>query len=199
MALGILETLIEKFSKFPGVGKRTAERFAFYILELSPQEVSELISVIQEIKSKVRYCKICNNLSEEEVCSICKDPKRDSKVLCVVEQPRDILAIERTSAYNGKYFVLLGALAPLEGIGVNDTKIQQLVEHVKNHPEIEEIIISTDADVEGETTANYIFKLLKPLGRKVTRIGVGIPLGADLEFVDKNTLEKALNSRKELC
>ncbi len=199
MALKILETLIEKFSKFPGVGKRTAERFAFYILELSSQDVSELISVIQEIKSRVRYCKICNNLSEEEVCSICKDPKRDSRILCVVEQPRDILAIERTSAYNGRYFVLLGALAPLEGIGVNDTKIQQLVKHVKNHPEIEEIIISTDADIEGETTANYIFKLLKPLGRKVTRIGVGIPLGADLEFVDKNTLEKALNSRKELC
>ncbi len=198
MALKILETLIEKFSKFPGVGKRTAERFAFYIMELSPQDISELISVIQEIKSRVRYCKICNNLSEEEVCSICKDPKRDSRILCVVEQPRDILAIERTSAYNGRYFVLLGALAPLEGIGVNDTKIQQLVKHVKNHPEIQEIIISTDADIEGETTANYIFKLLKPLGRKVTRIGVGIPLGADLEFVDKNTLEKALNSRKEL-
>lgn len=198
MALEILERLIEKFSKFPGVGKRTAERFAFYILELSSQDVSELISVIQEIKSRVRYCKICNNLSEEEVCSICKDPKRDSRILCVVEQPRDILAIERTSAYNGRYFVLLGALAPLEGIGVNDTKIQQLVKHVKNHPEIQEIIISTDADIEGETTANYIFKLLKPLGRKVTRIGVGIPLGADLEFVDKNTLEKALNSRKEL-
>jgi len=199
MTLEILEKLIEKFSKFPGVGKRTAERFAFYILELSSQDVSELISVIQEIKSRVRYCKICNNLSEEEVCSICKDPKRDSRILCVVEQPRDILAIERTSAYNGRYFVLLGALAPLEGIGVNDTKIQQLVKHVKNHPEIQEIIISTDADIEGETTANYIFKLLKPLGRKITRIGVGIPLGADLEFVDKNTLEKALNSRKELC
>ncbi|OQX83090.1 MAG: recombination protein RecR [Candidatus Omnitrophica bacterium 4484_49] len=198
MNLEILDKLIEKFSKFPGVGKRTAERFAFYILELNSQEVSEFVSLIQEIKNKVRNCKICNNLTQDEICSICKDPRRDSTLLCVVEEPRDILAIERTSVYNGKYFVLLGALAPLEGIGINDTKIGELVEYVKNHPEIKEIIISTDADMEGETTANYIFKLLKPLGRRITRIGVGIPLGADLEFVDKNTLEKALKFRKEL-
>jgi recombination protein RecR len=198
MSLEILDKLIDKFSKFPGVGRRTAERFAFYILELSPQEATEFVDVIKEIKTNIRNCKICNNLTQEEICPICEDPGRDSTLLCVVEEPRDILAIERTSAYNGKYFVLLGALAPLEGIGINDTKIKQLVQHVKNHPEIKEIIISTDADIEGETTANYIFKLLKPLKRKVTRIGVGIPLGADLEFVDKNTLEKALRFRKEL-
>jgi recombination protein RecR len=194
----ILNKLVEKFTTFPGVGRRTAERFAFHILSIKKEEAESLINCIREVKEKIRNCKICNNLTEEEVCSICKDERRDSSLLCVVEQPKDLMAIEKTASYNGKYFVLLGVISPLEGIGVKDIKIEELIEHVKGHPEIKEIIIATDADAEGEATANYLIKALRPFQRKITRIGMGLPIGADLEFVDRTTLQQALINRREV-
>lgn len=193
----LLNKLVEKFSRFPGVGRKTAERFAYHIVNLQYSEVEELIEIVSEIKSRVKNCKLCNNLTQEELCTICQDSNRDQSLLCVVEEPKDLRAIEQTG-YRGRYFVLLGALSPLEGIKAEDLKIAQLLEHLKAHPEIKEIIISTNADAEGEATAHYLVKLLKPLGRKLTRIGFGLPLGADLEFVDKNTLEKALTARQEI-
>lgn len=194
----MLNKLVEKFTTFPGVGKRTAERFAFHILSMKKEEVESLINCIREVKEKIQNCKICNNLTEDEICSICKDGRRDPSLLCVVEQPKDLMAIEKTASYNGKYFVLLGVIAPLEGIGIKDIKIEELIAHVKGHPEIKEIIIATDADAEGEATANYLIKALRPFQRKITRIGMGLPIGADLEFVDRTTLQQALMNRREV-
>lgn len=198
MKTDLLNRLIEKFSNFPGVGKKTAERFAFHILNMPSDKVEELIEIIRRIKSKIKNCKICNNLTENEICSICGDENRDKSILCVVEETKDLRVIEQSGCYKGRYFVLLGVLSPLERRGVEDIKIKELLNYVKIHPEVKEIIISTDADGEGEATAYYLAKVLKPFGRKLTRIGFGLPVGADLEFVDKNTLEKALKGRFEL-
>ncbi len=194
----LLDRLIDCFLKFPGVGRKTAERFSFHILNLEAEKAHDLITSIQEVKNKIRNCKICNNLTEDEICDICQNDSRDSSVICVIEEPKDLIAIEKTGYYRGRYFILLGALSPLDGIGIEDVKIEELISHIKAHPEIKEIIISTDADAEGEATAHYLIEVLKPLGRKVTRIGLGLPVGADLEFIDRNTLEQALKGRREV-
>ncbi|MDD5614481.1 MAG: recombination mediator RecR [Candidatus Omnitrophica bacterium] len=198
MKFDLLYRLAEKFLEFPGVGRKTAERFAFHILNIDHSKVEELIDIIKLTKEKVKNCRICNNLTENEICSICCDNGRDSSVICVVEEPKDLIAIEKTGWFRGRYFVLLGSLSPLDGIGVDDIKINSLFEHVRSHPEIKEVIISTDADAEGESTAHYILKIIKPLNRKITRIGMGLPVGADLEFIDRNTLQEALKGRREL-
>lgn len=198
MKTDLLNRLVEKFADFPGVGRKTAERFAFYILNMQASKIEELISIIIELKSKIKNCPICNNLTENEICDICRDETRDKSLLCIVEEPKDVRVIEQTGCYKGKYFVLLGALSPLEGIGEEDIKLKELINYVKLKPEIKEIIISTDADAEGEATAHYLVKILRPLRRKLTRIGFGLPVGAVLEFVDKNTLERAFSGRQEL-
>jgi len=197
MKFELLNNLIDKFVKFPGVGRKTAERYVFHVLDMKTKDVEELIISIKNIKERVRNCKQCNNLTQNELCDICSNDRRDASLLCVVEEPKDLIAIEKAGCFHGKYFVLLGALSPLDGVGVEDIKLNELYRYVKSDSNIKEVIISTDADAEGESTAHYIMKLLKPLGRKISRIGMGLPVGADLEFIDKNTLQEAFKGRRE--
>lgn len=193
----LIEDVIEKLIKFPGIGRRSAERMVFYLLEASKEEVSLLSQDILKLKSHIHFCRICNNLAENEVCSICRDNYRQSDLLCIVETPKDVGFVERAGNFKGLYHVLLGSIAPLEGRGPADLKINGLLERIKdNH--IKEVIIATDSDTEGETTALYLAKLIKPLGIKISRIGVGIPVGSNIEYTDSMTLSRALESRREI-
>ena len=192
-----MNKLIQRFGKLPGVGRKTAERLAFYILRTSPEEARALAQAIMELKQKVGYCRICNNLSQKEVCQICGDTARDRSTICVVEEPRDVIAIEETQKFRGRYHVLLGALSPLEGIGPGDLKIDHLLERIKSE-KVKEVIIASNCDSEGEVTALYLTEIVKPLGVRLTRIAHGIPLGSNLEYVDHATLGQALEGRKEL-
>lgn len=192
-----ISNLIEELSKLPGVGKKTAQRLAFYILEMDKGEALKLSQAIVDAKDKVRYCSICCNLTDRDPCYICSDSKRDSSTICVVEEPRDVIAVERTKEYRGLYHVLHGAISPMEGIGPNDIKIKELLERMKAG-DVDEVILATNPTVEGEATAMYISKLLKPLGIKATRIAHGIPVGGDLEYLDEVTLSKALEGRREI-
>lgn len=183
----------------PGIGQRSAERLAFYILKISRGEVSNLSGAIEEAKAKAFCCKICNNLSEEDVCQICRNPQRDRGLLCVVEEPKDVVAIEKTHEYRGIYHVLLGAISPLEGIGPDDIKVKELIERIRaSQGAIREIIIATNSNNEGEATALYLTKLLKPSGIKLTRIAYGIPVGSAIEFMDQVTLGRALAGRRQV-
>lgn len=192
-----MNKLIQRFGKLPGIGRKTAERLTLYILRASPEEARALAQAIMEVKEKVGYCRICNNLSQEEVCQICEDEARDRSTICVVEEPHDIIAIEKTQKFRGRYHVLLGALSPLEGIGPGDLKIEQLLGRIKSE-RIEELIIATNCDSEGETTALYLTRIIRPLGVRLTRIAHGIPLGSNLEYADQATLGRALEGRREL-
>jgi len=197
---GLPQTLIkltELFKKFPGVGHKTAQRLAFFILKSPAPYVRDLSEALIKVKEVIRFCRICNNLSDNEVCGICSDTARDQTTICVVEEPNDIIAVENTGKYHGLYHVLLGALSPLDGIGPDELKIKELVSRVKEKKP-KEVIIATNPDTEGETTALYLHKVLKPLGVTVSRIGYGMPVGADLEYADQATLLKALDSRREL-
>lgn len=186
--------LIEEFAKMPGIGPRSAERLTFHILQSSREETDSLIHYLKEVKDKVRFCGICNNLSEEEVCYICSDPSRDKKRICVVEGPRGVIAMEKSGIYNGVYHVLLGELSPIEGVGPEELKIDELVKRAAG--EVEEIIIATDFTQEGETTALYINELLKDSKCKVTRLARGVPVGAILQFADVATVQRAFEERR---
>lgn len=192
-----LSKLVEHFKKFPGIGSKTAQRLAFFILKSPLDYVKDFSQALFKVKELIRFCKICNNLSDEETCGICNDPTRDKSIICVVEEPNDIIAIERTSKFHGLYHVLLGALSPLDGIGPEELKIKELLARVKEKRP-KEIIIATNPDTEGETTALYLLKVLKPFNVKITRIGYGMPVGAELEYADQATLLKAIDSRREL-
>lgn len=192
-----LSKLIEHFKKFPGIGPKTAQRLAFFILKSPAAHVKDLSEALIKVKEAIRFCKVCNNLSEADTCAICGDTSRDASVICVVEEPSDIIAIEKTGKFRGAYHVLLGALSPLDGIGPEELKIKELLHRVKDKRP-KEIIIATNPDTEGETTALYLHKVLKPFNIKVTRIGYGMPVGADLEYADQATLLKAIDSRREL-
>jgi recombination protein RecR len=192
-----IEKLIERLIKLPGIGRRSAERVVGYILNAPKEDIKALSEAIDRVKENVRTCQVCNNLSEEDLCKICRDSRRLKDVICVVEEPSDVTAIEKTGSFSGVYHVLLGAISPLEGKGPSDLKINGLLLRIKEQ-HIKEIIIATDADTEGETTAMYLSKLLKPLGVKLTRIGVGIPMGSNLDYADSTTLSKALDSRREI-
>ncbi|MDD4900003.1 MAG: recombination mediator RecR [Candidatus Omnitrophica bacterium] len=192
-----IEKLIEKLIKLPGIGRRSAERIITHILDTPKDEVSALSEAILKTKESVRFCRICNNLSEEEICKICQDLHRRKDLVCIVEKASDVTAIEKAGSFHGVYHVLMGAISPLEGRGPNDLKINSLLARIKEGS-IKEIIIATDADTEGETTAIYLTKLLKPLGIKVSRIGVGIPMGSNLEYADSLTLSRALEARREI-
>lgn len=192
-----IEKLIEKLSRFPGIGRRSAERIVGYILGAPRDEIKGLSEAIMNVKDNVRFCKICNNLSEEELCRICQDSRRKKEVVCVVGKPADVTAIEKAGYFDGVYHVLLGSIAPLEGKGPADLKIDGLLERIKKN-NIKEIIIATDADIEGETTAMYLAKLIKPLGVSLSRIGLGLPVGSNLEYADSTTLSKALESRRAI-
>ncbi|MFC1645711.1 recombination mediator RecR [Candidatus Omnitrophota bacterium] len=193
----IIEKLLERLVKFPGIGRRSAERIVFYLLEASKEEVNLLAEDLSNLKSRINFCRICNNLGEDEVCLICRDANRQRDVLCIVETPKDVGVIERTGGFKGLYHVLLGTIAPLEGKGPGSLKINGLIQRIKDS-RIKEIIIATDSDTEGETTALYLTKLIKPLGVKVSRIGVGIPVGSNIEYADSMTLTRALESRREI-
>ncbi len=190
-----IEKLIEKLIKLPGIGRRSAERIIGYILNSSRDEIKGLAEAISKVKENVRLCRICHNLSEQELCRICQDSRRAKDIVCIVEKPSDVSAIEKTGNFSGVYHVLLGSIAPLEGRGPGDLKIDSLLQRIKQE-NIKEVIIATDADTEGETTALYLAKLIKPLGVHLTRIGLGIPMGSNLEYADATTISKALESRR---
>lgn len=192
-----MRALIEEFSKMPGIGPKSAQRLAFYILRSSKAEAETLAGAILKVKNTVRFCNICNNLSDGEVCEICKSPSRDNALLCIVEEPNDIVAIERAGNFHGLYHVLLGSLSPLDGIGPSELKIEELLGRVKKG-RFKEIIIATDFNTEGEATALYLLKVLKDCGSKLTRVAYGIPVGGDLEYADQATLLKAFEGRRDL-
>lgn len=189
--------LIEELKRLPGIGSKTAQRLAFFILNMDEEKVKELAKAILEAKEKTRYCIKCCNISDEEICPICSDPLRDKNVICVVEDPRDVAAMEKTREYKGLYHVLHGVISPLDGIGPEDIKIKELLKRIEELP-VKEIILATNPDVEGDATAIYISKLLKPLGIKVTRIAHGIPVGGDIEYADEVTLSMAIEGRREM-
>lgn len=193
----LIENLIRHLTKLPGIGRRSAERIVFWFLNNTLEDVEELADAIKALKKGLRFCRICNNFSETEVCMVCSDPKRDNSLLCVVEDPKHLLAIEQTGAYKGHYHVLLGAIAPSEGRGPADLNIHHLVEKVIAQS-IKEVVIATDPDTEGEMTALYITGELKPTGVKISRIGLGIPMGSSVEYADISTLSVSLTARREI-
>ena len=192
-----LARLITEFKRLPGIGQKSAQRIAFHILRATREEAEHLAAALLDVKDKLGLCRVCNNISESDVCIYCRDPHRDSKVVCVVEEPPNIVGIETTRQFEGRYHVLHGALSPLRGIGPEALKIKGLVERI-GQGEIQEVIIATNPTVEGEATAVYLARLLKPLGVKVTRIAMGIPVGSDLEFADEVTISKAMEGRREM-
>ena len=192
-----IEKLIEAFEKLPSIGNKTAARLAFYILNVSKEETDEFISAIQNAKQNLKYCSICFNISDTDPCEICSNPTRDKSVICVVEDVKDVVAMERTHEFKGLYHVLHGSISPMNGVGPDDIKIKELLSRLMGG-EVKEVILATNPRVEGEATAMYISKLIKPLGIKVTRIAHGVPVGGDLEYTDEVTLSKALEGRREL-
>ena len=192
-----MKELIMEFAKMPGIGPKTAQRLAFYILRASKADAEALSRAILKVKASVRFCRVCNNLSDEEICDICKSTSRDKSILCVVEEPNDIITIEKAGNFNGIYHVLLGSLSPLDGIGPSDLKVKELLERVKKE-HFKEIIIATDFNTEGEATALYLSKVLKNSGVRLTRVAYGIPVGSDLEYADQATIIKAFEGRREV-
>ena len=192
-----IEKLIESFEKLPSIGHKTAQRLAFYMLDQSKEEIKEFTDSIINAKNNLKFCSKCFNISDTDPCNICSNPKRDESIICVVEDVKDVIAMERTHEFNGLYHVLHGSISPMKGIGPNDIKVKELLNRVMNG-EIKEIILATNPRVEGEATAMYISKLVKPMGVKTTRIARGIPIGGDLEYTDEVTLTKALEGRSEI-
>jgi recombination protein RecR len=191
-----MKSLVEEFSRMPGIGPKSAQRLAFYILKSKKQDAEALARAIIKVKESVRFCRICNNLSDEDTCGICKGTSRNKAFLCVVEEPNDIVTIERAGNYDGLYHVLLGSLSPLDGIGPSDLKIAELLDRVKKE-KFREIIIATDFNTEGEATALYLLKVLKGCGARLTRVAYGIPVGGDLQYADQATIVKAFEGRRE--
>lgn len=192
-----LAALIGELSKLPGIGGKTAQRLAFYILSLEKEEAEALARSITYAKESMVYCSVCGNLTDTDPCALCRDPARDPGLICVVEQPRDVLAMERIKEYNGRYHVLHGAISPMEGVGPEDINLRQLVLRLQQD-DVRELILATNPNIEGEATAMYIARLIKPSGIKVTRIAHGIPVGGDLEYADEITLLKAMEGRRQL-
>jgi recombination protein RecR len=194
---GAVQDLIDELGKLPGIGPKSAQRIAFHLLKLSKEDALRLATAITEAKARVTFCRRCYNVSEGEECELCADPKRDAHVLCVVEEPRDVVAVEKTHEFRGRYHVLQGAISPIEGIGPEQLRVKELVQRLE--PEgITEVILCTNPNIEGEATAMYLARLLKPLGLRVTRIASGLPVGGDLEYADELTLGRALEGRRDV-
>ena len=193
-----LGRLIGELSKLPGIGNKSAQRLAFYLLSISDKEAEGLADAIVEAKKTIRYCSECGNLTDRDPCDICRDTSRNPEVLCVVETPQDVLAMERIKEYHGRYHVLNGVISPMDGIGPEDINLKSLIVRLQKHPEIQEVILATNPNIEGEATAMYIARLLKPSGIKVTRIAHGLPVGGDLEYADEVTLLKAMEGRTSI-
>lgn len=192
-----LSRLIEQFERLPGIGHKSAQRLAYYVLGLSKEGAAAFANAILEAHEKIHYCKVCCNLTDQELCPVCRDKDRDPSIICVVEDPRDVIALERTHEFNATYHVLHGAISPLNGVGPEQLCIKELLARIGNS-EVQEVIMATNPTVEGEATAMYISRLLKPLGVKVTRLAYGIPVGGDLEYADEVTLSRAIEGRSEI-
>jgi recombination protein RecR len=193
-----MERLVSALSELPGLGPRSAQRIAFHILSSSEAEVETLMKALGDFKARIRFCSSCGNLTAHDPCPVCRDPSRDRTLICVVEEPKDVLALEATGSYRGLYHVIMGKIAPLDGVNPEDLRIQELMDRVrKTKPG--EVIIATGSDADGETTALYLARVLKPLAAKVTRIAAGVPVGSSLDFVDPATLTKALEGRRDVA
>lgn len=194
---GPVQDLIDELGHLPGVGPKGAQRIAFYLLAADPTDVKRLVLALTEVKDKVRFCSICGNVSEEEQCRVCRDPRRDLTVICVVEEPKDVVAIERTREFRGRYHVLGGAISPIEGVGPDDLRIRELMTRLADGT-VTELILATDPNLEGEATATYLARLVKPMDLRVTRLASGLPVGGDLEYADEVTLGRAFEGRRTL-
>jgi len=194
---GAVQDLIDELGRLPGVGPKSAQRIAFHLLAADPDDVARLVSSLTEVKSKVRFCRICGNVAEAEECRICRDPRRDLAVICVVEEPKDVVAVERTREFRGRYHVLGGAISPIEGVGPDDLRIRELLARLADGS-VTELILATDPNLEGEATATYLARIVKPLGLRVTRLASGLPVGGDLEYADEVTLGRAFEGRRLL-
>ena len=192
---GAVQDLIDELGRLPGVGPKGAQRIAFHLLQAEPTDVRRLAEVLLEVKARVRFCATCFNVSEDEQCRICRDPRRDPTVLCVVEEPKDVVAIERTREFRGRYHVLGGAISPIEGIGPDDLRVRELMVRLADGT-VTELILATDPNLEGEATATYLARLVKPMGLAVTRLASGLPVGGDLEYADEVTLGRAFEGRR---
>ncbi len=192
-----INRLIEELSSLPSIGPKSAQRLAFYIIGMSEEKAESLANAILEAKKNIKYCSVCCNLSDEDICPVCANPKRDHSTIMVVEDPRDMAAYEKTKEFKGVYHVLHGAISPMTGVGPNDIRIKELLDRIQKEP-VNEIIIATNPNVEGEATAMYLSRLIKPLGIKVSRIANGVPVGGDLEYVDEVTLSRALEGRRQM-
>jgi recombination protein RecR len=194
--------LIDEFKRLPGVGHKSAQRLAFHLLKGTPEDAERLVEAIREVKEKIRFCSLCHNLTDVDPCRYCANPARDQTTICVVEEPYNLVAVEKTREYHGLYHVLHGALSPIRGIGPDDLRIRSLIERLRpsddGGPEVKEVILATNPNTEGEATANYLSRLLKPLGVRVTRIAMGLPVGSDIEYADEVTMHKALANRHEV-
>ena len=192
---GIIQDLIDELGRLPGVGPKSAQRIAFHIIQSDRVDVSRLAEILKTVKERVKFCTTCGNISEEELCRICKDPRRDNSSICVVEESKDVLAIEKTREFKGKYHVLGGAISPIDGMGPESLRIKELMTRLAQ-TQINEVIIATDPNLEGEATATYLTRLIKPLGVKVSRLASGLPVGGDLEYADEITLGRAFEGRR---
>lgn len=194
---GVVQDLIDEFGRLPGIGPKGAQRIAFHLLAADPTDVRRLADVLIQVKEKVRFCSECGNVAEEEQCRICRDPRRDLAVLCVVEESKDVVAIEKTREYRGRYHVLGGAISPIDGIGPDDLRVKELMTRLADGT-VREVILATDPNLEGEATATYLVRLLSPLGLRVSRLASGLPVGGDLEYADEVTLGRAFSGRRLL-
>jgi len=191
---GIIQDLIDELGRLPGVGPKSAQRIAFYIIQSERVDVTRLAEVLKTVKERVKFCTVCGNITEEELCKICRDPRRDNTSICVVEESKDVIAIEKTREFKGKYHVLGGAISPIDGIGPENLRIRELMQRLAE-TQIAEVIIATDPNLEGEATATYLTRLIKPIGVKVSRLASGLPVGGDLEYADEVTLGRAFEGR----
>jgi recombination protein RecR len=194
---GAVQDLIDELGRLPGVGPKSAQRIAFHLLAADPADVRRLTAALTEVKEKVRFCRVCGNVAEAEECRICRDPRRDLTVICVVEEPKDVVAIEKTREFRGRYHVLGGAISPIEGVGPDDLRIRELMVRLQDGA-VSEVILATDPNLEGEATATYLARLLGPLGLQVSRLASGLPVGGDLEYADEVTLGRAFEGRRRL-
>jgi len=194
---GAVQDLIDELGRLPGVGPKSAQRIAFHLLSADPTDVRRLVAALTEVKDKVRFCRVCGNVSEQDECRICRDPRRDLTCICVVEEPKDVVAIERTREFRGRYHVLGGAISPIEGIGPDDLRVRELMSRLADGA-IAELILATDPNLEGEATASYLARLIAPMGLRMTRLASGLPVGGDLEYADEVTLGRAFEGRRQV-
>jgi recombination protein RecR len=194
---GVVQDLIDELGRLPGVGPKSAQRIAFHLLAADPADVRRLVEVLSEVKEKVRFCSICGNVASGDLCRVCADPRRDATSICVVEEPKDVVAVERTREFRGRYHVLGGAISPIDGVGPDDLRIRELMTRLADGT-VTELILATDPNLEGEATATYLARLVKPMGLRVTRLASGLPVGGDLEYADEVTLGRAFEGRRLL-